>query len=281
PNHHLRVSRPTSLHGLFVDSSCRAGEGNFEICSLSRPVSTPTLMLVAKRVKQWVEPLLYRVIALGYSGPIPPFFTDDIMSSLVRLKPPTFFHNAVHHLLLFGVSEVQQDILALCSGVQDLCLFGTFHALIPVIQSLALRRLQAHCVSMPPPTLRMSLQLTHLYLCGHPKDPGATCTALATLPSLTHFAVDNLALVSHKILGLSPSIRVMVFFDHSSSVHTDEVLDSQVTHDVRFVAMPTRNFVDDWYAAIERGVDYWSDAESFVAKRRSGEIDSVYYVDMI
>ncbi|KAJ7887664.1 hypothetical protein B0H14DRAFT_3856338 [Mycena olivaceomarginata] len=202
----------------------------FEICSLSRPVSTPTLMLVAKRVKQWYSP---------WDTPVqsPPFFTDDIMSSLVRLKPRTFFHNAVHHLLLFGVSEVQQDILALCSGVQDLCLFGTFHALIPVIQSLALRRLQAHCVSMPPPTLH----------------PGATCTALATLPSLTHFAVDNLALVSHKILGLSPSIRVMVFFDHSSSVHTDEVLDSQVTHDVRFVAMPTRNFVDDWYAAIERG----------------------------
>ncbi|KAJ7887662.1 hypothetical protein B0H14DRAFT_3430691 [Mycena olivaceomarginata] len=162
----------------------------FEICSLSRPVSIPTLMLIAKRVKEWIEPLLYRV------------------------KPPKFFHDTARHLLLFGARAHR--------GAEDLSLFGSFHALIPVTQSLTL---QAHCVSMPPPTLRMSLQLTHLYLCGHPKDPGATCTALATLPSLTHLAVDNLALVPYKILELSPSIRVMVFFC-SLRAYTDEVLDA-------------------------------------------------------
>ncbi|KAJ7834224.1 hypothetical protein B0H14DRAFT_3709610 [Mycena olivaceomarginata] len=190
----------------------------FEICSLSRPVtgretvSIPTLMLIAKRVKEW------SVKASPWDTPAqsPPSLMTACPDSSVR-SPPKFFHDTARYLLLFGARAHR--------GAEDLSLFGSFHALIPVTQSLTLRRLQAHCVSMPPPTLRMSLQLTHLYLCGHPKDPGATCTALATLPSLTHLAVDNLALVSHKILELSPSIRVMVFFC-SLRAYTDEVLDA-------------------------------------------------------
>ncbi|KAJ7121829.1 hypothetical protein C8R43DRAFT_1136349 [Mycena crocata] len=43
----------------------------FEIAAHSRPRSVPTLVLVASRVKVWVEPFLYRTIFLdAYTQPV-------------------------------------------------------------------------------------------------------------------------------------------------------------------------------------------------------------------
>jgi hypothetical protein len=113
-----------------------------------------------------------------------------------------------------------------------------------------------------------------LHLGDRPEDTEFICAVLSALPKLTHFATDNdkLVLVSHTILELSPSLRVLVFFEYYSKEHTDKVAE-RLTRDVRFVCMWPQNLVDDQYAAIYGGGDYWSDAETFVAKHRSGEID--------
>ncbi|KAJ7443899.1 hypothetical protein B0H11DRAFT_452304 [Mycena galericulata] len=72
----------------------------FEISALSRPRAIPRLMLAAWRVKEWVEPLLYRTIVLKY-GPRAdhyPAFTVDILLTSIRSKP-AFFRDAVRNLL--------------------------------------------------------------------------------------------------------------------------------------------------------------------------------------
>ncbi|KAJ6463149.1 hypothetical protein C8R47DRAFT_1202082 [Mycena vitilis] len=50
----------------------------------------------------------------------------------------------------------------------------------------------------------------------------------------------------------------------------------ELAEDVRFVSMVS----DDWVMGALAGVDYWTRAEDFIAKRRSGEINSLeYFVD--
>jgi hypothetical protein len=169
-------------------------------------------------------------------------------------------------------------MLALCTNVEDLWLYG-FAALIPLIGALPLRRLSVSAVRMPFPPGHIFSHLTHLYLGGNYK-VAEICAFVAALPKLTHLSVsgDDSILVSHKILQSSPSMRVIVVFEHYGRVWSvDEAAVGELPQDVRFVVMRPRNKIEDWYAGIQRGTDYWSDAETFVEKRRRGELDCTWY----
>ncbi|KAJ7088093.1 hypothetical protein C8R44DRAFT_892893 [Mycena epipterygia] len=52
---------------------------------------------------------------------------------------------------------------------------------------------------------------------------------------------------------------------------------TELSRDFRFVAMCCEHYHLDWQMGACAGVDYWSRAESFIAKRRSGEIDALQY----
>ncbi|KAJ7461189.1 hypothetical protein FB451DRAFT_1405047 [Mycena latifolia] len=77
----------------------------FEITALSRPVLIPRLMLVAWRVKEWAEPLLYRTITTSDASRIVhdenyPLLTSAAMLLALEKKPATFFRDAVRNLYL-------------------------------------------------------------------------------------------------------------------------------------------------------------------------------------
>ncbi|KAJ7840154.1 hypothetical protein B0H13DRAFT_2677050 [Mycena leptocephala] len=48
--------------------------------------------------------------------------------------------------------------------------------------------------------------------------------------------------------------------------------------DVRFVIMRIANYVKDWHIGAEGGADYWSRAEDFIERHRTGEINSLQYI---
>ncbi|KAJ7629850.1 hypothetical protein B0H17DRAFT_1091096 [Mycena rosella] len=90
----------------------------FEICALFRPVSIPKLMLVAWRVKQWIEPILYRTVVIGALESATrdtefPVFTFDILQASIRrcatichaYPPPHPFFSQITHLELFNVVD--------------------------------------------------------------------------------------------------------------------------------------------------------------------------------
>ncbi|KAJ7353159.1 hypothetical protein DFH08DRAFT_60845 [Mycena albidolilacea] len=253
----------------------------FELCALSRREFIPKLMLVAQRVKEWVEPLRYRTIILGGPTTITqiiglPLFNDDIIISLRR--PPTFFHTAVRYLVLFASSDMKA-MLALCTKVEDLWIYDLEAALIPLIGALPLKRLSVNAARTPLPPGRMFSHLTHLNLRGIYKD-AEICAFIAALPKLTHLSVSSDAsiLVSHNILDSSPSMCVIVVFErYGRNWSVDKAAVGELPQDVRFVVMRSRDELGDWYAGIQRGTDYWSDAETFVEKRRRGELDSRNY----
>ncbi|KAJ7087445.1 hypothetical protein C8R44DRAFT_893155 [Mycena epipterygia] len=81
-------------------------------------------MLVAWRVKEWVEPILYRTIALTHSRPIDgvyPTYTTDIVLSAIRTKGADVFHDPVRNLLRFTIpKDAMKKIPSVCTRVENL-----------------------------------------------------------------------------------------------------------------------------------------------------------------
>jgi hypothetical protein len=174
----------------------------------------------------------------------------------------------------------QKAMLPLCPSLEYLWLYNLGAVLIPLIGDLPLRRLSVSAVRMPIPPGCIFSHLTHLHLGGVSnlhvggiyKVAEDACAFIAALPKLTHLSMNSVAsvLVSHKILELSPSICVLVFFEHHRRIWSAV---GELPQDMRFVVMPPRHMIHDWYAGIQYGTDCWSDAEAFVAERRTRELD--------
>ncbi|KAJ7916867.1 hypothetical protein B0H13DRAFT_1573879, partial [Mycena leptocephala] len=101
----------------------------FEIAALSCPVGIPKLMLVAQRVKDWVEPLLYRTVIVMPASTsreaLIPICRPEKFMHLISTKPPSFFHSTVKTLYVGGIFPPQSEIilpkiLAACTGVTSL-----------------------------------------------------------------------------------------------------------------------------------------------------------------
>ncbi|KAJ6574439.1 hypothetical protein B0H19DRAFT_1124492 [Mycena capillaripes] len=266
----------------------------FEICGRSRPVVIPKLMLVAWRVLEWIEPLLYHTIAVQYTAAIDdyPIFTWPVLLAAIRSKPASFFHYSVHNICILFNDELQANVetlLSVCTGVQNLSILrgidGTTIDEMALITRLRLTHFYGtlnSVASRPPPTHPSFAYITHLGL----KSWDATwppddlmllnCDHLSFMPRLTHLSFDGSGYIqkSLHILETCKFLRVLVAF-HVYSPPSDI---GALSRDLRFVAMRNDNFLRDWQKGALTGVDYWARAEDFIAKRRSGEIDALEYM---
>ncbi|KAJ6571127.1 hypothetical protein B0H19DRAFT_1255125 [Mycena capillaripes] len=97
----------------------------FEIAALLHPTCILPLMLVAARVKQWVEPFLYRVVlinsppgqqVLGFHNCSTAIFTQAIQK-----KPPAFFRDSVKSLFpeMYASFADVGPILAACGDIAN------------------------------------------------------------------------------------------------------------------------------------------------------------------
>ncbi|KAJ6476770.1 hypothetical protein C8R47DRAFT_1290093 [Mycena vitilis] len=80
------------------------------------------------------------------------------------------------------------------------------------------------------------------------------------------------------------SLQVLVVllyrWTYRGAVLLEECGVTDLAQDVRLVTMSSDKSLEDWVMGAYAGVDYWSRAEEFIAKRRSGEINSLqYFVD--
>ncbi|KAJ7098961.1 hypothetical protein C8R44DRAFT_356153 [Mycena epipterygia] len=119
----------------------------FQIAALSDLKAIPNLLLVAQRVKVWLEPLIYRIVV--FDNPLPGLrrFTSDFHPA-TGTKSPAFFREHVRHLYVGrgAITGVDLDtVLSTCSGVQNLFLFtltSDVHPnLLVLLAPMPLRRL--------------------------------------------------------------------------------------------------------------------------------------------
>ncbi|KAJ7121819.1 hypothetical protein C8R43DRAFT_1112098 [Mycena crocata] len=256
----------------------------FEIAARSRPGSIPTLVLVASRVKFWVEPFLYRTIILDEYTQLVEGYPALSCRSFPRVaqgKPSSLFRDSVRHLLLSVVVEGidVHCFLTTCSQIENLFLMG-HHRLpiyLPAIAALPLKRLHCNLDDLFPSYSQISFthqlfsHLTHLWHLSHVGDP-AIWPGLALLPHLTHLAFNSEDFIPLFLtfLDTCKSLRVLVHLQFSGA--DPPHIEVQLAEDTRFLSMDFGDIIDDWQIGAHTGIDFWSRAEDFVVLRKSGQI---------
>ncbi|KAJ7493059.1 hypothetical protein B0H11DRAFT_2007061 [Mycena galericulata] len=256
----------------------------FELSAVSRPVSIPNLILVAWRVKHWVEPLLYRTLVINTTAIDDlPSCSVDAFTGITRTKQALLL-KSVRNLMLIQISSDDAElIISACSDVQNLYILATgeLHTstrIYPLgLDTMVLTHLYCNPSNIFAPQYPrfahpLFATITHLELF-HLDDDDESRKSLALLPRLTHLAYDTSSLWPCKqLLEECKSLRVLICL-RSPSRRPDQ----PVVEDPRFVMMLVERYIADWQRGILTGRDFWTRAEEFIAKRISGQINQAEY----
>ncbi|KAJ7241585.1 hypothetical protein C8J57DRAFT_1368910 [Mycena rebaudengoi] len=246
----------------------------FEIAATHHPETMPTLLLVAQRVLQWIEPLLYRTLVVGgrtlVLGRITARRLDP--ANLLHLQPAKWKH--VQHLLALDSHSDLLPVLPLCVRFERLGLRSEDPSMLTALEAmpLALQHLafiKCSTLDAIDPSRPLYRTLTHLDMFagteGRPLD-----FQFAQLPALAHLGMHGDRSAS------CPRLHVLVskiwFWSSWNRMQAHQPIDV----DLRFVMMFTQaglhNSVQDWALGAQGGKDFWARAELFIDKRRRGEI---------
>ncbi|KAJ6593237.1 hypothetical protein B0H19DRAFT_1246031 [Mycena capillaripes] len=278
----------------------------FEIAACCRPREICKLILVARRVKLWVEPLLYRTIALSRlndTGAQYPAHSQDTLFPILDSESRPALRAAVRNLMLVWLSASDGAfVLSRCPGIENLWITGGLQAmvskLLPSVADLPnLKRF--HCnltalFSSAPGgqidfTHRLFERISHLELLDYyrlaevERDSERWCT-IARLPALTHLAFYTASFVSIALplLQACPSLLVLVVNVRVENQGT--LIDARPdAHDLmrnpRFVVIDRRQTkrTKEWKIGAYTAKDFWTRAEEWVGKRSAGEVDVLEY----
>ncbi|KAJ7616527.1 hypothetical protein FB45DRAFT_934417 [Roridomyces roridus] len=253
----------------------------FQLAAHSEPLSVPSLVLVAWRVRRWVQHLRYRVLLLAEDPNAPHGVrayphNDDSELSRLRSLPPSILRDSVRHLCVdLPGSQTVEFLLSTCSSVENLWVLSQK---LPLISALPLKRLHSMLTVLffPHPidfTNVLFSRLTHLEIfdrhCHRRVEP-RTWSGLKCLPHLTHLAFHDEELISIfvDLLRICTSLRVFVLI--STIAPPPPSVPRELVEEPRFVWMVRTKSMRDWHAGAVSGVDHWTRAEDFVERRRSG-----------
>ncbi|KAJ7499949.1 hypothetical protein FB451DRAFT_1207059 [Mycena latifolia] len=264
----------------------------FELAAVSQPRSIPILILVARRIKAWLEPLIYRVLSITNLDRIEEGtmrITKRACLKMLDAKPAPFFHGHVRHVSLTNPEATLEEsvhILSKFTGAVGLALFqiALTPIFLPPITAMPLERFAVDLELLFGKSgvdfgHTLFSRLTHLDMFDStPLD--AWAVAFGQLPHLTHLSVwpgkpaffrgvlqhcaqlEVLALVFTDQYGLQEGLEEYRFFGD----------------DPRSVLMSVDDFLNDWEVGARGGEDFWVRAERFIEKRRAGEIKASDYV---
>ncbi|KAJ6550165.1 hypothetical protein B0H19DRAFT_186779 [Mycena capillaripes] len=278
----------------------------FEIAAFDWPTTIPTLALIAWRVKNWVEPLLYRTLWLATGPRLPragqrrgfPVVPAPILLKAITNKPPAFLASAVKSLFISHIGDIDPStieyFLTACTGVTNLC---TRRPLEPHLRALGdmtrLHRLavdvtnlfSSHATDFTHPLFR---NLTHLELLDFPARPDASdalCAGLSLIPNLTHVAFSG-ALLCYTLepSSMQPLLNttctqlqcIVCLSPYAYLDNADEMEGVRpLSTDDRFVYIGRTDM--GWPRGVQTGEDYWELAEAFIAAKRAGKVDRSRY----
>ncbi|KAJ7241630.1 hypothetical protein C8J57DRAFT_1560856 [Mycena rebaudengoi] len=230
------------------------------------------LLLVAQRVHQWIEPMLYRTLVfIDQESPRDPAAFCPESAKLVKY---------VQNILIWTTPrrvDFALRVLSSCSGIQKLMLFGPYLTMLPALEKMQLRQLNVDFRglfgdSAIDPARPLFRALTHLRLLDLPIGLN-----FAELPALTHLCLPHYPKLGFFSATLANCRRLCVLvnmFWTRPGVHRISKLDLPID-DLRFVLMSYSftEIIDDWKLGTAGGRDFWIHAENFVSRRRRGKIE--------
>ncbi|KAJ7182350.1 hypothetical protein C8R43DRAFT_1228808 [Mycena crocata] len=226
----------------------------------SRPMSILTLMLVASRVKAWVEPLLYRTIIVSLYDtstvnkyPTPrrkayiPFFRSKFGTSfLISIR-----HLFLHHSDNCAVISDANWLLKSCSRAEDLVInLPERYLELNAVSIPSLKRLSCDTILLFSTSIDFTVSfpnITHLTLFGDISTIGL-CDRLSALPRLSHLDLTDLdndfdvTPLLRRCLNTCKSLLVLVLSDPIAYIDRTEL-----AQDYRFVQMDCVDYAKDWH----------------------------------
>ncbi|KAJ7872523.1 hypothetical protein B0H14DRAFT_2721986 [Mycena olivaceomarginata] len=214
----------------------------------------PNLLLVSRRVHEWIERFKYRTITSDGDLSTCSFrvFQRALRSNT---KPAPFFRDRVQHLFVRDLDDTQlEEILSVCTEIRSLVLFQSAGpGVLAALGATRARRLNVDLKGLlqgiDPQSLHpMFTFVTHLDLFDSllPREATQVFSRCRKLEALIGFYT------------LVPDPR------HLRSID-----------DLRFVTMNVSDddYVMEWVIGTRGGWDFWARADAFIKKRKKGEIE--------
>ncbi|KAH9985247.1 hypothetical protein BJV77DRAFT_1033317 [Russula vinacea] len=265
----------------------------FEDCARNNRETCLELILVARRVRVWIEPILYEIVILDNYGrrsqasslTYKPSF--ELFMANIDSKPPEFYSKHVKNLWISTADDPSafERILSVCSGVENLLLFSHRRSInLPFIPFLEipnagshLRRLTCKLETLFPPWSTMQnfqhpffAKLTHLHLYDEEEDWPAY-VGFENLLSLTHLAFaccgpEELATVMPKL----PAIEYVAICYHKMDECVPAV-SRRVPVEVYGIKVVWIDglSINDWEGGATGRADFWDLVEREVDRRRA------------
>ncbi|KAJ7164198.1 hypothetical protein C8R46DRAFT_1192951 [Mycena filopes] len=271
----------------------------FETCAVSLPSTMAKLMLVAWRVKAWIERLLYRVLFVPKSeilhrrGHLEGFHIfSPAALRLIETNSHGFLHRLVRAVLIAGIDRNQYpEILTTCSATTHLRIDLPSSSHLPELAALKTLRRLTIGVGMLFTTITgtgpLFPHLTHLELLESYLPNPRSRWALdaddvydklqSRFPSLTHLALTTTPhnAVSAQTIHADAKLRCIVYLVTAPIVLREG---SPYLHDRRFVCVPqATDHRVEWLRGADGGEDFWTRAEAFIEARREGAVDASEY----
>ncbi|KAJ7165145.1 hypothetical protein C8R46DRAFT_1277366 [Mycena filopes] len=276
----------------------------FETAASSGNTIIPRLLRVAKRIKIWVEPLLYRRLLLAPNWCLESehFLRNgdltipiDALADAIKRLPARFLRTHVRHVFLdcrvYASTEERIDIFdifAALAGVTDLML-NTSAAPIPrplilaAISELPLLRLRACLGDLFAPRSYDALSsaavdfsspifrhITHLALTDSLWETRSDwARGLPRLPALTHLSVYHYSPepLFRELFQTCALLRVLVIL-RVSTLCDPWSFDALSEQEPRIVvAEDGHESLTEWYRGARGLGDYWERAEDVIGKR--------------
>ncbi|KAJ7230841.1 hypothetical protein B0H12DRAFT_1328396 [Mycena haematopus] len=257
----------------------------FEFAANSHSKSIPTLLLVAHRVKIWLEPILYSVVV--FVSPLPGHICFDSAHFSSAVQLPAISQHVTNLLLSVDVPFIHlEPILSRCSAVQNLALYGGDSSVLPFLSAMPLRRLYTALEDYLFPSVAIDFthppfsRITHLQLTDSlVRAQWEEWRVLAIIPNLTHlaFLLDKSLSIFQNTLTACPRLQVLIYL-HTPGQDKPGIGLESLAHDTRFVCLPAPAYLADWQIGARGGDDFWVRAEKFIAQRNCGEIDRETFV---
>nr|GAT56101.1 predicted protein [Mycena chlorophos] len=251
----------------------------FKVAAMNFPGTIPTLMRVSRRVLEWTEPLLYRVLQFQMET-IP---TEGFLRA-IRANSQEFAARSVESIFFEAPQDISRELgtelLRKCTGIVR---FGTTYpftgtAVLEALGNLPnLRHLTLNLGSLlswddgsvPDASLdplpAAFRNITHLSLIDYmidDADEHNTYALLPRLPKLTHLAMRRGAMSDNAIRTLLPSrpqLRVLLLTDNTNPFPLPDGLPSADPRLVfGFLSTEYRGFWGDWLSGSKGDRDMWA-----------------------
>ncbi|KAF7313466.1 hypothetical protein HMN09_00502500 [Mycena chlorophos] len=272
----------------------------FLLVAEERPASIPTLMLVAVRVKEWVQPVLYRTLVFNPEEAVPalPSITKSNLDSFIQTleKNLTIAQRSVRNVIISQLDDLQvTKLLTLLPTVKNLYLMLTgdsdeldegLEAPFNALTNLT----RLYCGAQDLIVLTQNFEyvvpafsrLTHLTVCGGWDDEEDVegiqegLDFFKALPQVTHLCFTGGMVCFEQlavwVLEQCAGLQTFVF----STEEPDHLLDG-LMKDERFVVIEFSQDEDaDWQRWALTGQDFWIEADEWVKRRKAGEVEHPY-----